>query len=48
MNPSMGSEQSGVECECACVVRVVQNFVVAYLELRIVNENILRIVECVI
>ena len=28
MNPSPGSEQSGVECACACVLRVVQNFVV--------------------
>ena len=27
------SEQSGVECACVCVLRVVQNFVVAYLEL---------------
>ena len=24
------SEQSGVECACVCVLRVVQNFVVAY------------------
>ena len=26
------SEQSGVECVCVCVLRVVPNFVVAYLE----------------
>ena len=34
----IASEQSGVECACACTVArvlcVVQNFVVAYLELR--------------
>ena len=30
----IASEQSGVECACACVQRVVENFVVAYLELR--------------
>ena len=30
----IASEQSGVECACACVLRIVENFVVAYLELR--------------
>ena len=34
MHNIIGSEQSGVECACACVLRVVQTFVVAYFELR--------------
>ena len=28
----IASEQGGVECACACVLRIVENFVVAYLE----------------
>ena len=37
------SEQSGVECACACVLRVVENFVVAYLELRATLRYVQRL-----
>ena len=42
MHNIIASEQSGVECACVCVLRVVQNCIVAYLELRIT----LRYVQC--